>query len=489
MTLRNNFRIFVPVMVFATSVGAGELPEPIADDMFAAFDFHTLELATIGRDLFFDPILSGNENIACSTCHHPSLGTSDAVSLSIGEGGDGLGEKRVDHSVNTPISRIPRNAPALFNLGAKEFSRMFHDGRVEANENAPFGVTMPAGRTLERVVTSPLVAQTMLPVLSDNEMAGHEGENEIADAVAAGKIRGEGGAWDLLAKRVEAIPAYRMALQRQIGTDRPLHYIDIAEALAAFISVEFRTSQSPFDAYLAGDSAALNASEMRGMDLFYNEGGCDSCHSGSFQTDHEFHAIGIPQFGPGKNADRLTYGDSGRHIVTGADEDLFAFRTPSLRNIELSAPYGHNGAYSTLRDVVEHHLQPLRALAHYDLDKAVLHSVKFATDDTQAMNDLEELLRMAAAIELEPRYFAPADVDDLVAFLGALTDTRAEVSRLGVPSEVPSGLSTDQANPHRVVEAQNPGKVKPKVRRAAFNNLVIVKREPCVPPETDLQCN
>jgi len=100
----------------ASSALASDLPNPILPSDFPVLN---TEIVALGRQLFFDPVLSGNDNIACATCHHPALGTGDAMSLSIGEGGLGLGRLREVVNGNAPKARIPRNAPALFNLGAK----------------------------------------------------------------------------------------------------------------------------------------------------------------------------------------------------------------------------------------------------------------------------------------------------------------------------------------------------------------------------------
>ena len=224
------FGLLGAALLWSTSAIAGPLPAPVTDA-----DFHQFppEMVELGRDLFFDPILAGNKNIACATCHHPTLGSSDGMSLSVGEGGIGLGgARRVDAS-NAPKNRIPRNAPALFNLGAREFQVMFHDGRTAADRNAMFGIRMPAGRTLEKPVVSALAAQNILPILSPDEMAGHPGENEVADAVAAERIMGDGGAWDILATRVASISEYRDRFAA-LGTD-DIHIADVGTALSAFI--------------------------------------------------------------------------------------------------------------------------------------------------------------------------------------------------------------------------------------------------------------
>ncbi len=420
------------------------LPLPVTDESF--IELNPLSVA-LGRNLFYDPILSGNRNIACATCHHPAFGTSDGMSLSMGEGGVGLGPLRSANPANAPVARIPRNAPALFNLGATEFTVMFHDGRVQKQDGAPMGFRMPLGRALERPVRNALSAQAMLPVLSPDEMAGHPGENEIADAVADGLIRGDRGAWALLAARVGAIAEYRAAFDKVLGPGRPIHFSDIAMSIADFIAFEFRATNSPFDAYLGGDVTALDASAKRGMDLFYGQANCSSCHAGPFQTDQSFYAIAVPQFGPGKGSDHLFYGDSGREMVTGAPEDMYRFRTPSLRNVAATAPYGHDGAFATLDAMIRHHADPLRSLALYNYREARLHEMKVGIDDTLALNDLEELLRIAAASEIRPVSLSDADVADLVAFLQALTDPTPLRGRLGVPRSVPSGLALDTLPP------------------------------------------
>ncbi|QUJ77590.1 cytochrome-c peroxidase [Sulfitobacter albidus] len=422
--------------LMSTAALAGPLPDPVTDA-----DFHQFppELIGLGRDLFFDPILAGNKNIACATCHHPTLGTSDGMSLSIGEGGEGLGDLRRATTRNAPKARIPRNAPALFNLGAKEFAVMFHDGRTARDRHAMYGIRMPEGRTLERPVVSPLAAQNILPILSPDEMSGHPGENEIADAVADERIAGPDGAWALLATRVEAIPAYRDRFADLGVTD--LHITDIGTALSAFIGSEFRATDSPFDRYLAGEDA-MSPQALEGMDLFYGKARCSTCHSGPFQTDHNFYAIGLPQLGPGKNA-HAAYADTGHGMVSGVADDMYRFRTPSLRNVTQTAPYGHNGAYSDLEAMVRHHLRPVESLAAYSRDNARLPE-GVAADDWQAMEDFDEVMAIAEAIEIPDVDLDDAEIARIMAFLGSLTDPSAGKTGLGVPASVPSGLTMDR---------------------------------------------
>ncbi|MGJ8597492.1 cytochrome-c peroxidase [Sulfitobacter sp.] len=416
---------------------AGPLPTAATDD-----DFHKFpaELVELGRDLFFDPILSGNKNIACATCHHPTLGTSDAMSLSVGEGGVGLGESRRVDMGNAPKARIPRNAPALFNLGAKEYTVMFHDGRTAKDRHAMFGIRMPEGRTLERPIVSALAAQNILPILSPDEMSGHPGENDVADAVAEERIMGDGGAWDILAERVDSIPEYRQRFS-EVGSSA-IHITDIGTALSAFIGSEFRATESPFDRYLNGDDT-MSEEQLAGMDLFYGKARCSTCHSGTFQTDHDFHAIGLPQFGPGKD-DYAS--DAGRGMITSEKEDMYRFRTPTLRNISMTGPYGHNGAYANLEDIVRHHLDAVKGLASYDRSKAVLAD-DVDSDDWKAMDDFDEVMRIAEAIEISDVPLVEEEIAKIMSFLDALTDEGAGKRGLGTPNSVPSGLPMDASAP------------------------------------------
>ena len=419
---------------------ASDLPTAVTKSDFPASSATNVML---GRDLFFDPILSGNKNISCATCHHPSMGSADGVSLSLGEGGIGLGLARSADPENHPHARIPRNAPSLFNLGAAEFTTLFHDGRVQRDDTVAFNIRMPPGMELERAVPSPLAAQAILPITSHDEMGGQAGENDVADALAGGKIKGPGGAWAILVARIEAIPEYRARFDWIIGPQQPIHITDIGRVLADYIAFDFRTTQSPYDAFLRGEDMALSNTQVRGMSLFYGKAGCADCHSGAFQTDHDFHAIGIPQFGRGKGHGD-GYADHGHSAVTGNKADIYKFRTPSLRNVTLTAPYGHNGAYARLEDMVRHHLDPLTMLAEYDIaDHARLHNVSLRASDTAALDDFDEVLRVGMAVELEPIDLSDGEVAALMAFLGALEDPIARTGRLGVPDAVPSGLPLD----------------------------------------------
>ena len=426
------------LLTLASAAGATVpgLPAPLTD---AAFRPVNPDEAALGQLLFYDPILSGNQEVACATCHHPALGTGDGLALGIGDGGIGLGPDRVADPANPPEQRIPRNAQALWNLGALEYATLFHDGRVEIDATRPGGMRTPLDEDMMAGFASMLSAQTMFPVLSPDEMAGHYSENEIARAIRMGMITGEGGAWDLIARRVAAIPAYAEGFAQvypEIAAGRPIAFTDISNAIAAFMEFEFRSDTAPFDAYLRGQ-AGLEPLAEAGLTLFYGEAGCATCHSGPFQTDHGFHPMGAPQLGPGKGARFETHArDEGRFRVTGDPADWYAFRTPALRNVALTAPYGHAGAHATLESFLATHTTGDAVLR---FDRATVALPDLPVQDWRIADDPAQTQAIAAAAR---RGWTP-DPDGiaaLVAFLNTLTDPVALTGRLGVPEAVPSGL-------------------------------------------------
>ncbi|SLN76662.1 cytochrome-c peroxidase [Roseisalinus antarcticus] len=434
------------MLVLALWTGGGALaeglPAPITEADYAPV---RRDEAALGRLLFYDPILSGNREVACATCHHPAHGTSDGLSLGIGDGGRGLEPARVVDPDNPPEERIPRNATGLFNLGAREFTVLFHDGRIEADPSRPTGLRTPMGAEMESGFASVLSAQTMFPVLSPDEMAGHYTENEVAKAVRTGIITGPGGAWDLISRRVAAVPDYAAGFREVRGlAPEEIAFTDISDVIAAFVAHEWRSDTSPFDAYLRGEGQ-LDAAALEGMALFYGPAGCAGCHGGTFQTDHGFHAMGAVQLGPGKVARFETHArDDGRMRVTGHVEDTYAFRTPSLRNVALTAPYGHAGAFSDLAAYLRHHADPRTGLEAYDRRQAVLPDLP-GHDDWRIMDDPEARTAIAAAVEAPPVALDADEIAALVAFLESLTDPVAVTGRMGVPEAVPSGL--DVPNP------------------------------------------
>jgi len=435
-----NMRFLATVIFIFTSldVSANKLPLPLNDSDYRSVDENE---AKLGQLLFYDPILSGNKEVACATCHHPSLGTGDGLSLSLGDGGKGLGNKRIVDYENLPEQRVPRNAQPLFNLGAKQFKTLFHDGRVQVDLSRPSGLRTPLEEEMVEGFSSIISAQTMFPVLSADEMAGHYSENEISEAVRRGTLTGEGGAWDLISKRVGSVPAYSdffIDIYDHIKVAKDIKFTDISNAVAAFMEFEWRSDTSPFDDFLQG-KINLNTSQENGMELFYGKANCSSCHAGALFTDHQFHATGQPQVGPGKAARFQSHSrDLGRFRVTGNIKDKYAFRTPSLRNVELTGPWGHAGAYNELEAFLGAHIDPYLALSNYDKSNVTL--TKYDTNDWKIMDDASEVKAIADAISIKPVIISEGEVTDLLAFLGTLTDTKAQKGRLGIPETVPSGL-------------------------------------------------
>jgi cytochrome c peroxidase len=463
-----------------------DLPGPVTDEDYYFDAQPAADKVELGRMLFFDKILSGNKNISCATCHHPALASGDGLALPLGEGAMGLGIDRQPGSdpAASVAGRVPRNSPGLFNLGAEEFERLFHDGRVETDPHGYFeaGFVSPAKWKLPAGLDNPLAAQAMFPVTSPMEMAGNKGENAIADAISLNNAAGKGGVWELLAERLQSIPAYvelfRRAYPEEVDQAEDVTFVLAANALGAFEAVAFRADDSPFDRYLRGDAGSLSGNQKEGMLLFYGKAGCSACHSGKFQTDHEFHAIAMPQIGPGKADGRdpsywnetginAVLEDFGRGRVTVRPEDNYKFRTPSLRNVATTGPWSHAGAYDTLEATVRHHLDPVGSLHSYDPGSANLPPLgevieltasgsrlsqgfmpvsrrrEFDKQDTWVQQNDALRQRIADANELAPVDLSDREVRALVAFLEALTDPIAARLDSLVPSVVPSGLPVE----------------------------------------------
>ena len=433
-----------------TALSAGPPLKPVNDADFYDEGAPGAAKVELGENLFYDKILSGNLNTSCATCHHSLADTGDGLSLPVGEGGNGLGVTRDTGSEGDAIQeRVPRNAPPVFNLGAREFILMFHDGRVVEDSAQPSGFQSPAGDDLPPGLDNSLAVQAMFPVTSGAEMAGQAGENDQADAAAAGNLAGPGGVWEQLANKLRAIPEYVdmfMAAYPDIQSDSDITYVHAANAIAAFEATAWRFDDSPYDRYLRGDNQSMSPAAKRGMRVFYGKGNCASCHSGPFQTDHNFHAIAMPQIGPGKGDNLAGYNDGrddfGRERVTGNPGDRFRFRTLTLRNVALTAPYGHSGAYNTLEAVVRHHLDPVNSLHNYDQGQVVLPSRADLDEfDFVVMNDAVRRGAIADTNELASVQLSDKQFLDLIEFLHALTDRDAIDLRNDTPGSVPSGLS------------------------------------------------
>ncbi len=428
--------------------------EHFLDEQFPERDAKKEEL---GKLLMFDKILSGNQNISCATCHHPLAGLGDGLALPVGEGGQGLGIGRnTGTNGNEIVERVPRNAPHIFNLGAKDFSVLFHDGRIAVDDSQPSGFLNPAGDNLPSGLDNVLAAQAMFPVTSATEMAGQPGENTVADASDVDNLAGENGVWEQLALRLQGIPEYVDLFSEaypDINAASDISYVHAANAIAAFEASAWRCTDSLYDRFFNkafnGEDPLTVASQdvIDGAGLFYGKAGCVDCHSGHLLTDQKFHAIGVPQIGPGKgdNAEGYTDGhdDFGRERVTGDISDRYKFRTPSLRQVAQTGPWGHDGAFNTLEGMVRHHLNALESLNNYDTTQAALPSRSDLDEsDFIVHNDTARRQEIANAIssELTTIELTDTEIARLIDFLNALTDQSCIDLRETAPLSVPSGL-------------------------------------------------
>lgn len=421
-------------LLFASSCSDDDhSPTAPVDDLRTRFGLQTLgpipyppdnppraERIALGRMLFFDPILAGERDVSCGTCHHPAFAFGDGRQFGAGASGVGLGPARlVSNSAVAPFAEIalePRNTPTVFNTAFNgdetgqptHAGLQFWDGRVKSLE-----------------------VQATRPITSRVEMRGdaYPGDDAAAAAVAL----------DSVLERLRAIPGYVGRFEvafpveqaEVLGGTRP-HIIDsstYARAIAAY-ERELVTRNSPYDRFVRGDDDALTTDQKKGLELFFTRALCSSCHSGPMFSNFEFIVQGVPQEGAGKAV--LPGDDAGREEATFDPADRYAFRTPSLRNVALTAPYMHDGVFHTLREVVE----------FYDDGAKPRHPA--VTDPM-----------------LDPRLVPPlgladAEIDQLVAFLEALSDpgTALNPVLISVPAAVPSGLE-----PVFGVKGPGPGRV------------------------------
>lgn len=375
----------------------------------------------LGRNLFFDPILSGNRDVACATCHIVFVQTVEPLPISIGTGGVGIGPTRQRGAARELMAR---NASDLFHRGNVATTNVFWDGRLERLQDGSIRapIALPAG------VTDLLVAQALLPLVTPEEMRGHAGESPFGD-LENEEVFGE--IMHRLFSEPEYVAMFHSAFPAELGS---LNITHVARALAAFQRALWDDFDAPFDfgGIVEGSDEAL------GRDIFFGKGRCSTCHSGSLFTDQSFHNIGVPQLGPGK--DPITHFDEGRMLVTGLSEDRFAFRTPSLRNVTMTAPYMHNGAYATLGDAIRHHLHPEASLRAYtgrqDLPPSLASTVR--TDEASIDAILATLDE--DVVPLEP--LTEEEVGSLIVFLRTLESTKEHDVNVftAAPSSLPGGF-------------------------------------------------
>ncbi|MCK5917434.1 MAG: hypothetical protein KAG34_03365 [Cocleimonas sp.] len=403
--------------------------------------------AQLGMRLFFSKSLGGDQDSACVTCHHPALGGGDNLSLSIGvaaERPELLGEGRLvdTNSQLNGVPSVPRNAPTTFNIAAWD-EVLFHDGRVES-----LGKTPAAGGNDQQGIRTPdvafgladplsgdnlVMAQARFPVTSPEEMKGFVHETKSNEEIR-----------EYLASRVGdydenhgglVVPSYWLKQFQQVyqaptaSAETLITEQNIASLIASYERSQVFTN-TPWRRYIEGDKTSLSASAKAGAVLFYTskqKGGADcvACHRGDFFTDEKFHNIATPQIGNGKGNGADGSADFGRFRETGSETDKYAFRTPTLLNVEVTGPWSHSGAYTELEAMVWHHLDPRDEVTNYDITQ--LSQPNIANLDKIQANTQPALQKLDADRNAGLAVLQSIDLNDkqviqLVDFLHTLTD-------------------------------------------------------------------
>lgn len=353
--------------------------------------------ALLGQRLFFDARFSANGSVSCASCHAPDLGFSDGKSLSTG------------------LGRTARHSPSLWNVAQQRW--FFWDGRADS-----------------------LWAQAVQPLENPKEM-GFDRVSLARTLRGDATLRTEyeklfGALPDVASWPERAAPGddgselaaawQRMNAEEQRAASRVA--ANFGKALEAFERTLVR-GNAPFDRFVAGETTALSESARRGWKLFAGRANCRSCHSGPAFTDGEFHNIGIPPLAGGKSEDPARYAGielvradpfnaQGEFSDARAGEDALRletlermpqafgeYRTPSLRNVALTAPYMHEGQLKSLADVVRF---------YSTLEGA-----------TQVGHHQEQVL--------QPLSLSSDEAADLVAFLESLTGTPSPNAPLAPP--------------------------------------------------------
>lgn len=383
--------------------------------------FEVTQKYILGRALFFDPIMSGQKDISCATCHVFALGSSDNIPLSIGPGGSGLGQNRI--SIRNEISHR-RNALDLWNRDNATVTSMFWDGRIEQHEPNSGRYATPMGGSLPPGLENLLAVQALLPLVSADEMLGISesdgqtiGRNElVADSVQLNGSERFLMIYELIVDRLvgdesssisEEQRAYLSLFRAAYPNERQsFNIVHVANAIAHFEEFAFSTRSSAWDSYLRGDINSISESAKEGAMVFFGRGRCSVCHSGPLFSDFQFHSIGVPRSEVFANS-RID--DFGRFEVTALEEDKFKFRTPPLRNVTLTPPYFHNGAAETLDDAIRQHLDPYRfggsylPSGDYAMSPAQFSGISATLPAKTSLNDNDVRNLLAFLVTLEDR--------------------------------------------------------------------------------------
>ena len=414
----------------------------------------------LGKKLFFTKGLGGDFDSACVTCHHPALGGADQLSLPVGVNAinpDLLGRGRVH---NNGLPEVPRNAPTVFNAGFWDRG-MFHDSRVEslnfvAGTNGSNGNIRTPDSAFNTSDTNAgqnmAAAQARFPVTSAEEMRGTSFEagnsNEDVRNHLAARIGNYGeGASELGSN--DWLVEFQQAFSSNDSAENLISFDNIAHAIGEYErSMQF--ANHPWQNYMDGELAAMTEQQKQGAVLFFSSpqdggAGCAGCHNGQLFSDEQHHVVAFPQIGPGKGDGSNGDDDFGRARETSNDNDRYHFRTASLLNLTVTAPYGHSGSFDSLERVVRHYINPEGSVRGY-----------FDRDEQCQLDQFEDLIESGSTncASLYPNAEANSElavaklaqeqqaqtsrlprirlndneVDQLVTFLQALTDPCVESS-------------------------------------------------------------
>ena len=328
----------------------------------------TADKIELGRQLFFDKRLSRDGTVACATCHVPERAFTDGKVVAIGvKGGQGK-----------------RNVPTILNRAYGQ--SFFWDGRVKALEDQPLVA-----------ITNPKEMDLPLPELEKrlSKLRELQGLHGLQRLVRSHEVKGAERLHQF--QKLDGLhegESYRKRFEGAFGEKPTAH--NAAKALATFVRT-LLSGNSAFDRFEHGNQAALSDAAKRGLQIFRGKGNCIACHSGPLLSDEDFHNTGVSW---GKEPL-----DLGRYEVTKRDADRGRFKTPSLRNVALTAPYMHDGSLATLEEVVEFYTKGANPNANLDR-------------------------------EIRPLSLPTEEKADLVSFLMSLTGA-AQTSR---PSSEPSAV-------------------------------------------------
>jgi cytochrome c peroxidase len=399
----------------------------------------TEPIVQLGKALFFTKALGGDMDSACASCHLPTMGGGDDSPLPIGVGAldpDLIGPGRM-HPTGQPT--VPRNAPTTFNMALWD-KVIFHDGRIEsldklpgANGGGPAGIRTPDsafGEADPNGGENLAMAQSRFPTTSNEEMRGFDYEVGAPAAALRQRLAARLGGYGIAANEL-VDNEWPMLFEAVFGPAASPEEL-VTEQRIAFAIGEYERSQlfinNPWFAYVNGDEDAISDAAKRGALLFYTayeDGGanCVKCHLGDFFTDEGFHVVAMPQIGPGKDDGVTGTDDYGRFRVTRRLEDLYAFRTPSLLNVTVTGPWGHDGAYTTLEGVVRHMLTPVDAAENFAWEQLDPY-IQQEYGPANTAKAVRRLLynRQRGLDTIQDVALTDAEVADLVAFVEALTD-------------------------------------------------------------------